>query len=220
MVALPRRTAVALLAVAASATLLAGCSAAAPGATTSPRASSPAAPTTSASAKTAVPTKPTATATVTPSPSPTPTPEPTPVTLTCDQLLTAQQLYSFNPNVGANPGYAPEPGTLIAKAADRKGLACGWLNQTNNETIEFAIARPAPSELTAMKNAAISSSNAVPTYGVPPQVEGYFSPGKGGAGIVQVFSNGYWIVGSSPTFLEPGDPAELVSDILANLPAA
>jgi len=139
--------------------------------------------------------------------------------MSCDQLLTPEQLYSYNPNVGADPEYEPKADSLVAKVAGRKGTACGWLNQTSNETIEFAIARPAASELTDMKDAAISTSQAVPTYGVPPQVEGYFQPG-GRAGVVQVFSKGYWIVGSSPTFLEPGDPAELVADILGNLPAS
>lgn len=212
MVARPRRTAVALLAIAASVTLLAGCTAAQPASTTSPKPSTATGPATSGS-NAGDPRQASAT------PSATPTPEPTPVTLSCDQLLTPQQLYSYNPNVGADPGYKPKAGSLVAKVAGRKGTACGWLNQTSNETIEFAIARPAASELTDMKDAAISSSNAVPTYGVPPQVEGYFQPG-GAAGVVQVFSNGYWIVGSSPTFLEPGDPAELVADILGNLPAS
>lgn len=210
MVARPRRTAVTLLTIAASVTLLVGCSATQPTATTSPKPSG-----TASAGPHAKPGDPPKTS---PTPSPTPTPEPTPVTLSCDQLLTPQQLYSFNPNVGADPGYKPTSGSLVAKVAGRKGTACGWLNQTSNETIEFAIARPAASELNDMKDAAISSSHAVPTYGVPPQVEGYFAPGKD-AGVVQVFSEGYWIVGSSPTFLEPGDPAELVADILANLPA-
>lgn len=211
MVARPRRTALALLGIVASVTLLAGCAAAHPSASTSPK---PSTSTGSATSGTKPGDAPGASAT----PSATPTPEPTPVTLSCDQLLTPQQLYSFNPNVGADPGYKPKSGSLVAKVAGRKGTACGWLNQTSNETVEFAIARPAASEVTDLKDAAISTSHAVPTYGVPPEVEGYFQPGDD-AGVVQVFSRGYWIVGSSPTFLEPGDPAELVADILGNLPA-
>ena len=211
MVARPRRTAVTLLTVAASVTLLAGCAAAHPTATTSAKPSTSTGPATPG-AKPGDPPKTGAT------PRATPTPEPTPVALSCDKLLTPEQLYSFNPNVGADPGYKPKRGSLVAKVASRKGTACGWLNQTSNETVEFAVARPAASELTDMKDAAISTSHAVPTYGVPPEVEGYFAPG-GDAGVVQVFSKGYWIVGSSSTFLEPGDPAELVADILANLPA-
>jgi hypothetical protein len=212
MVARPRRMAVTLLAIAASVTMLAGCSATQPKATTSPKPSTATAPATSGA-------KPGDAPKASPTHKTTPTPEPTPVTLSCDQLLTPQQLYSFNPNVGADPGYKPKSGSLVAKVAGRKGTACSWLNQTSKETIEFAIARPAASELNDMKDAAINSSHAVPTYGVPPQVEGYFAPGKD-AGVVQVFSKGYWIVGSSPTFLEPGDPADLVADILGNLPAS
>ncbi|MCX7521152.1 iron ABC transporter ATP-binding protein [Microbacterium sp. STN6] len=152
----------------------------------------------------------------------TPTPKPTPVTLSCDQLMTRDQVYALpgaGPNIGTDPAYAPEKDSLAATIVADAGVACGWMNQTSNDKIAFAVARPAASELDALKDKAISSSDAVPTYGVPPEVEGYFTA-RGGVGEVQVFSHGYWIVGTSTTFLEPGEPAPWISDMLGNLPAS
>jgi hypothetical protein len=154
----------------------------------------------------------------TPSATPTPTDPPTPVGLTCDQVVTADQLYAFNPNYGADPGYAPKDGTLEQRIADWKGVACAWLNQTSGDVIQVAVARPPASRLEGLKNAAITTAKPVPTYGVPPQVEGYFKPGS--SGQVQIFRGGYWIVAESPAFFEPGDAAPLMQSVLGNVPAS
>jgi hypothetical protein len=158
-------------------------------------------------------TKPTAT------PTPTPTEPPTPVTLTCEQVVTPQQLYDFNPNYGTDPGYAPEANSLQAAIVSDQGVACGFLNQTSNAVIEVAIAKPAESSMTARKNTTAGASQVVPTYGVPPTVEGYFTV-TGGAGQAQIFSNGYWIVLQSKEFAEPGDAQPLAAAVLQNLPPA
>lgn len=152
-----------------------------------------------------------------PTPTPTPTEPPTPVTLTCEQVVTADQLYAYNPNFGANPGYVPKDGTLEKKIADWQGVACSWLNQTSGETIQIAIAQPPASQLDALKNAAITDAQPVPTYGAPP-IEGYFKTGD--SGQVQIFRGGYWIVAESTAFFEPGDAAPLMENVLGNLPAS
>jgi hypothetical protein len=154
---------------------------------------------------------------VTPTATPTPTDPPTPVALTCEQVVTAEQLYEFNPNYGADPGYTPADGSNAAAAVAAKGVACGYLNQTSNAVIEVAIAKPAASALVKLKDAAISDSTVVPTYRVPPAVEGYFGT-RNNAGQAQIFSNGYWVVLQSKDFAEPGDPQPVVAAVLANLP--
>jgi hypothetical protein len=169
---------------------------------------------------------PTAKPAVTPSQSPTtsaapsaaPTPASTPVALTCNQLITPDQIYAFNPNFGTDPGYAPKAGSLAAKVVAYKGLACGWLNQTSGDVIEIAVARPAASELTSLKNTAVTNSQSVPTYGTPPQVDEAYFAMQGQAGEVQVFRGSYWITASSTAFAEPGDPAPLIQNVLDNLP--
>ncbi|HEY8282540.1 MAG TPA: iron ABC transporter ATP-binding protein [Leifsonia sp.] len=153
-----------------------------------------------------------------PTPTPTPTEPPTPVTLSCDQILTPDQVYAFNPNYGTDPGYAPKKGSLEARIADWKGVSCAWKNQTSGDVVEVAVAHPPASQLEGLKNAAITTADPVPTYGVPPQVEGYFA--KGTAGQVQVFRGPYWVVAESTSFFEPGDVAPIMQDVLGNIPAS
>jgi hypothetical protein len=148
---------------------------------------------------------------------PTPTETPTPVNLTCDQLLTAQQLYDYNPNFGTDPGYKPAAGGPTATAVQYGGVSCGWLNQTSKSVLEVAVAMPTRDQLTQLTNAAVSGSHVVPTYGVPPTATGYFNASAGG-GVAQVFTGKWWVVASSKDFFEPGDAQPVMSAVLQNLP--
>ncbi|KRC58494.1 hypothetical protein ASE14_18085 [Agromyces sp. Root81] len=143
---------------------------------------------------------------------------PVPFAIECDALLTPDQLYAFNPNFGTAPDFQPKGGDIVA-VVDEAGTACGWLNQTSGEIIEIAVATPPAATLLAHQNAAAMGSTPVPTYGTPPEVEGYFSQANG-TGEAQVFSGPYWIVIESSALFEPGDAGQLVADVLGNLPAA
>jgi hypothetical protein len=191
------------LATAASVMLLSACT---PG---SPEATETAAP-------------PTASGTAAPSGEPNetaaPTEEPTPFAIACDALVTNEQMYTFNPNFGNDPGYAPS-GTGVVAVVEEAGTACGWLNQTSGDVIEIGVATLPPGELEQRKNEAALGSNVVPTYGTPPEVEGYFRQ-VGGNGEAQVFRGTYWVVIDSVALFEPGDAQQLVTAVLANLPAA
>ncbi|WP_051973271.1 hypothetical protein [Cryobacterium sp. MLB-32] len=181
--------------------LLTGCSAAA---TPSPTTSST--------------TTPSATATASATPTPTPTPEPTgtPIALSCGELLTAQQVYDFNPNYGTAPAYEPADDSLAATAVKYSGLACAWSNQTSGELIEIAVTQPEPALMTTLKDKAIADSQVVPTYSSSAEIEGFFTV-EGGSGQVQVFTGTYWVTLSSPVFFEPGDAQALVATVLGNL---
>ena len=200
----PLRTALAVVVLAGTTLLLSAC---APDAASKP----------SPSATGGTGTAP-ATTSASPTPTPTPTAPPTPVGVTCDQVLTPDQLYAFNPNFGTDPGYTPKSGSLEKQIVDWQGVSCGYLNQTSNNVIQIAVAKPPSDQLETLKNAAITSSQPVPTYGTPPAVEGYFKAGS--SGQVQIFKGPYWIVAESDIFLEPGDPAPLMESVLGNLPAS
>jgi len=195
-----RSAGLALLA-AASVALLAGCS------------PDPAAPTDTPAA-TAAPGSPTAA----PEPTETAVP-PMPFEISCEQLVTADQLYAFNPNVGIDPAYEPAAANVVALVEEDAGTACGYLNQTSGEVIEVAVATPTEAAGEARRNSAALSSKPVPTYGTPPAVEGYFIM-AGGTGEAQVFHGPYWIVVDSAALFEPGDAQQLVTAVIANLPAA
>ncbi|KQO99516.1 hypothetical protein [Leifsonia sp. Leaf264] len=199
---------VALLPAVLVAGLLAGCASDGGGAT----------PSTSAPSETATSTPSTDPSTDPSStPTATPTPTPTPVTLSCDQLLTPDDIYQYNPNVGTAPDYSPTPDTVIAEAAAASGIACGWTNQTSGELIEVAVAHPDATQLETLKQSAAATMSAVPTYGTPPAVDGFFSQAQD-VGTVQVFTEGgYWLVARSSAFFEPGDAGKLIEPALQHL---
>lgn len=162
-------------------------------------------------------------ATGTPAPGASETPEPTeepttPFEIACDALLTLDDVYAFNPNYSQAPDYEPQAAGITG-VVDEAGTACGLVNQTNGAIIEFAVATPTEAALEARKNEAALSSNPVPTYGTPPDVEGYFDH-SGETGEAQVFTGPYWIVIASTELVEPGDAQALVGSVLANLEAA
>lgn len=141
----------------------------------------------------------------------------TPITISCDQLLTADDIYAFNSNVSVDPAFDPASSPLTTAAVEDNGIACGYANQTSGETMSFALSQPSPAALTAALNAAVSSSKPVPTYGVPPAVTGFFTV-IDGAGEVQIFTPTYWLTARSTMFFEPGDLGELVDNALSHLP--
>lgn len=205
---MPRRVAVTLAAAASLALLLAGCS------------GDPSDLITSAS-PTSTGSTPTASATASPTAEPTPTataaPDATAVDIACDSLLSAQAIYDYNPNFGAQPSYSPAGGTLPASAAAMKGTSCAWVNESSGEVIEVAVAKPDAATLKTLQNDAVSSSSAVPTYGTPPELEGYFTT-AGGVGEAQTFTNGYWVIVRSDYFIEPGDVTPLMDAVVSALP--
>ncbi|PXA70581.1 iron ABC transporter ATP-binding protein [Cryobacterium arcticum] len=174
-------------------------------------------PTASPTASSGATAEPTATATATAEPTATATPAPAPegtaVDKSCDQVLTADDVYALNPNFSVDPGYAATSDTAVT-ATTYSGISCGWINQSSGEVIEVSLAMPNDSLANNLKDAALANGDIVPTYGTAPEVEGYFSPGTGTA---QVFANGYWVAVSSPDMIEPGDAERVMSTVLANL---
>ncbi len=138
------------------------------------------------------------------------------MTVDCAAVLPSQTLYDFNPNVGVQSDYTPAEGTLPAVLVDEQnGAACGFVNQTSGEQIEFAVAHLLPEEAQRRKDALVVGNDPVPIYAGD---EGYFAL-IDGVGQAQVFAGDYWIVGRSTAFYEPGDHAALVSSVVENVVA-
>jgi len=138
----------------------------------------------------------------------------TPFEIACDELLTAEQVYAFNPNYGTAPDYEPTSPAVLA-VVDAGGTACGWLNQTSGDLIDLSVASLDPASLESLKNETVSTSTMVPTYSGAD--EGYFSVANG-VGTAVVFDRSYWIVIVSTFFAEPGDPSDLIASVMGALP--
>jgi hypothetical protein len=159
-------------------------------------------------------TSPTSPAT-SPNPTPTSSASATPVSLPCTTVLTAQQVYDYNPNYVAQDDYSPTAGSDAATVATDSGTVCGWVNETSGSTVSVAIAQPAPSDLAGMKSTAAGASSPV---SVATGAVGFFST-VGGVGELQVFTSKYWVVIASSDFAVAGDVEPTAQVVIRNISA-
>lgn len=169
-------------------------------------------PTPSPSASVTISASPSVTASASPTSSPAPTAPSTPITIGCNALITPDDMYAFNPNFGLINTWTPKAGSAAATAKSEQGIACRWQNQTSGDNIDVSVAHLDAASIESLKNDAVEKSTMVPTYGD----EAYFST-SGGTGTAIVFQGDYWLVATSVDFLEPGDPADLITAALSAL---
>ena len=137
-------------------------------------------------------------------------PNGTPVNLGCEQILTLQNVYDFNPNYAADPNAkTPESARTLTEIGGRN---CGWVNLTSKDTFTVTVAQPDEPTLAAAKANAASAGGATDVYGA----DGFFTS-SGGVGTATVFRNGYWIQLSSAGFFEAADAAQLAEMVISNL---
>ncbi len=163
-------------------------------------------------APTPTPSQSSSSATPTPSPTPTVDPEGIPITVSCEDLVSAQVMYDFNPNFGLEGEFEPDAGTDAATAVGQNGIACRWVNQTSGEVIDISVANLPDVALTTLRNDLADSSTLVPTYGV----EGYFRVAEG-VGEAQAIDDPFWIVAVSSAFTEPGEAEPIMAAAIAAL---
>jgi hypothetical protein len=131
----------------------------------------------------------------------------------CAEVLSADDVYAYNPNYSAVAAPTPSAGSPLTEAAELGGRVCRWSNDTNASPIDAAVTIPASSDLDRVKEEAAASSTPAESLGGD---EAYFDV-VDGVGVAQVFAGDHWIVVSSPFFGDTSDAAELVTPILANL---
>lgn len=131
----------------------------------------------------------------------------------CADVLSADDVYAYNPNYSAVAAPTPSAGSPLAEAAELGGRVCRWSNDTNAFPIDAAVTIPGSSDLDRVKEEAAAAST--PATGLGGDAA-YFDV-IDGAGVAQVFAGDHWIVVSSPFFGDASDAAELVAPILANL---
>lgn len=156
--------------------------------------------------------RPTATPTPTPTPTPTASAGVIPYSAPCDQLLTPDTIYAFDPNFALLGSFDPAPGSLAAEVQAAGGTLCRWVHSTNSVTVDVAVAELSP-EASAAKVAALNAAGlSVADFGP----NGFFGV-DGGTGQAQVLPSSYWVTLVSPVFGAPGDVAPLLSSLTASL---
>lgn len=134
----------------------------------------------------------------------------TPIPLSCEQLVPSTALTGLW--AGFSPDAEVEQTDVSREIAGYDGLVCGWSDGSGAE-LQLAVAHLDPGVIEALKNEFFTTSEAVPTYGKPPEVEGYYRVADD-RGVADAFVGEYWLEASSASFVEPGDPEPLVRSAL------
>jgi hypothetical protein len=131
----------------------------------------------------------------------------------CADILSADDVYAYNPNYSAVSAPTPSAGSSLANAAELGGRLCRWSNDTNAAPIDVAVTIPGSEDFDRVEADASSSGTPAPDLGG----DSAFFDVVDGAGVAQVFAGDHWIVVSSPFFGEASDAGEIIAPILANL---
>jgi hypothetical protein len=138
---------------------------------------------------------------------------PIPVNVACEQLVSLQTMYGYNPNFSLLGSWTPDAGTPAAEAHAASGTVCRWQNDTSGVTIDISVASFDATTLAAKAAAARAAGTIVLTFGPD---EAYFAVANG-VGEAVVFPGTYWVVVRSNTFYEAGDAEPIVTAVLAAL---
>ena len=141
---------------------------------------------------------------------PTPSPETEPVPFGCSDLLSAQGIYDYNPNVSLLPSFSPSDATLGGQAIAHQGIACELVNQTSGSLVDFGVVLYTPAAYAAKLSEVASSSTTTGAF------DGYFDITAEG-GTAQLFVSPYFVSVTSSEFRAPEDVAPLVELALAGL---
>lgn len=143
-------------------------------------------------------------ATPTPTASATPDAASEPFSIACGDLISADQIYEYNPNFGPVDGWVPSPGTIAGDGVAAQGTACRWQNQSSGATIDVSVAHLLEPRLSE-KRAEVAATYTAANW----PIEGYFTAG-GGPGVAQAFTDKYWVTVQSTTFFAPEDVAPII----------
>ena len=132
------------------------------------------------------------------------------VGLSCNDVVTAQQVYDYNPNFGLVDGFVPLSGSLAAQAVGANGLACRWMNQTSGATIDVSVAHLDARSNEIRKEFLASNSTSVSSFGP----DGYFDQGDTGS-AAQAFPGEFWVTAASVTFFTAEDAVAIMGHATA-----
>jgi hypothetical protein len=128
-----------------------------------------------------------------------------PVGLSCNDVVTPQQIYDYNPNFGLVGGFVPDDGSLAAQAVAANGLACRWVNQTSGATIDLSVAHLDARSTGIRKEFLAANSTSVSNFGP----DGYFDQGDLGS-AAQAFPGEFWVAAASVAFFSAEDAVDIM----------
>ena len=141
--------------------------------------------------------------------------------LTCDDVLSADDLYALKggTNIALNAKATPASGSMAARLVALKGIACVYVNESSGDKFAVGVARPTTSSMPQVASTIQreqGSANRVPTYSVITGAVGYFKV-YSGIGLASVLTPTYWYSVSSTTFETSRDAKQIVQLIQKSL---
>lgn len=133
-----------------------------------------------------------------------------PFDATCEQLVSPQALYDYNPNYGTDP--APVPGETITAIGQAGGVTCGWLNQTSSDRIAAGVIRLTPASLASVQATAPDRADRTDA------IENGWFRANGSVGHLEFFSGEHWVVVEGAALIDAAEAAAFAETIRSSLP--
>lgn len=139
-----------------------------------------------------------------------------PVGKTCEDVMSLQALYDFNPNFTYDATLSTSSSTHAAKIVSIEGISCAYLNLSSGSKIFLSIAKLDATGLSILKEQ-LSTEGAKEDTSVSPPVDVSFFSVTDGVGTQDILTNEYWVSVSSASFISPEDTAHFLKSVLASL---
>lgn len=130
------------------------------------------------------------------------------VNLRCDQLITPQQMYDYDPNLSGLSPWTPTAGSAAYRAQQWNGLACRWLRETGGVSMDISVASIVDRGTMVQLQTAAQTGTPVAGLGT----SAYYANHQ-----LQIFSGTYWLVLQYDWAGEAIDFTPLGQDALAAL---
>ena len=128
----------------------------------------------------------------------------------CDEVISTENLYLFNPNFSYEPDANPKTGSIGEFAKTSNGVFCSYINLSSGDRIEISVQNSSTSETIFLQDELKKGYLATDTYGTGPNILGYFARNKE-IGTALIITPMQLISVSSSIFTSPEDPIKLVA---------
>lgn len=139
-----------------------------------------------------------------------------PVGKTCDDVMSLQALYDFNPNFTYDANLSTPSSSHAEKIVSIQGISCAYLNLSSGSKIFLSLAKLDETGLSILKEQLSAEGAKKVTSGSLPVDASFFSI-TDGVGTQDILTNKFWVSVSSASFISPEDTSHFLKSVLASL---
>jgi hypothetical protein len=135
---------------------------------------------------------------------------------TCEDAMSLQALYDFNPNFAYDASLSPSSSSQAEKIVSIEGITCTYLNLSSGSQIVLSLAKLDEAGIATLEKKLSAEGGEKATSVSSPIIASFFSVSDG-VGTQDILTNEYWISVSSDSFIAPEDTAHFLEPVLASL---